>query len=283
MITWLVEHIAPIFLITAPITSYTDQIYSIHNTRTSAGFSLDIPLIMLLASILKVFYWLGAHYDTALLIQAIVMIFMQVILLHVALTHRPPLSIQHTPFTDATARIGTIFEKRPYQFWQWRDAKPYWRFMSYFTAVLFVLQVVLVQNEGIYKSWTTLLGYTALAIEATLPLPQILNNQRRRCCKGFRLSVLANWLVGDAFKMVFFFVKDSSDVPWAFKLCGVFQACCDCYLGVQYYMFGDGEVVMPGVSGPNGEMKAKMSVDIPGMNQGGNGIEMDRWNGDVKT
>ena len=155
--------------------------------------------------------------------------------------------------------------------------------MSYFTAVLFVLQVVLVQNEGIYKSWTTLLGYTALAIEATLPLPQILNNQRRRCCKGFRLSVLANWLVGDAFKMVFFFVKDSSDVPWAFKLCGVFQACCDCYLGVQYYMFGDGEVVMPGVSGPNGEMKAKMSVDIPGMNQGGNGIEMDRWNGDVKT
>jgi hypothetical protein len=31
------------------------QIYSIHKTRSSAGFSLDIPLIMLVASILKYF------------------------------------------------------------------------------------------------------------------------------------------------------------------------------------------------------------------------------------
>ena len=40
-------------LITSPLTSYADQIYSIHRTRTSSGFSLDIPLIMLVASILK--------------------------------------------------------------------------------------------------------------------------------------------------------------------------------------------------------------------------------------
>lgn len=38
---------------TSPITSYADQIHSIHRTRSSAGFSLDIPLIMLVASILK--------------------------------------------------------------------------------------------------------------------------------------------------------------------------------------------------------------------------------------
>lgn len=40
-------------IVTSPITSYADQIYSIHKTRTSAGFSMDIPLIMLVASILK--------------------------------------------------------------------------------------------------------------------------------------------------------------------------------------------------------------------------------------
>ena len=40
-------------LITSPITSYADQIFSIHRTRSSAGFSLDIPLIMLVSSILK--------------------------------------------------------------------------------------------------------------------------------------------------------------------------------------------------------------------------------------
>ena len=37
----------------SPIMSYADQIYSIHRTKTSAGFSMDIPLIMLVASIFK--------------------------------------------------------------------------------------------------------------------------------------------------------------------------------------------------------------------------------------
>jgi hypothetical protein len=96
------------------------------------------------------------------------------------------------------------------------------------------------------------LGYIALAIEATLPLPQIVANQRRKCCKGFRLSVLGNWLIGDAFKMVFFFTKGQNAIPWAFKLCGVFQACCDMYLGIQYYMFGDGEELSNGATGKGG-------------------------------
>ena len=94
---------------------------------------------------------------------------------------------------------------------------------------------------GGYQSYGNLLGYVALTIEATLPLPQIWANEVRRGCKGFRVSVLANWLMGDTFKMIFFFIKDSSEVPIAFKLCGVFQACCDCYLGVQYWRWGDGQ------------------------------------------
>jgi len=262
---WAITHIAPIFLITSPITSYADQIYSIHRTRTSSGFSLDIPLIMLLASILKIFYWIGARYDLSLFTQAIVMIFMQCLLLQVALTHRPPLQIQHTPFTTAAARIGSLLEERPYQFWQWRSAKPYWHFLLYFTGMLLVLQVLVGEVSG----YSDLLGYIALTIEATLPLPQIFANQSRRCCKGFRLSVLANWLIGDAFKMVFFFTKGQGEVPWAFKLCGIFQACCDLYLGFQYYMFGDGE---PEVLTSNGStQKSWQPVEQREMEWMGNG------------
>lgn len=43
-------------------------------------------------------------------------------------------------------------------------------------------------------------------------------------------------------KMLWFFTATSS-IPWPFKLCGIFQACCDSYLGVQYLMYGDGPVV----------------------------------------
>lgn len=52
-VKWIVTHIAPIFIVTSPVTSYADQIWSISKKRSSAGFSLDIPLIMLVASILK--------------------------------------------------------------------------------------------------------------------------------------------------------------------------------------------------------------------------------------
>jgi hypothetical protein len=112
----------------------------------------------------------------------------------------------------------------------------------YFTITLIAMQLLF----GNFTGYADLLGYIALAIEALLPIPQIMANHQRRGCKGFRLSVLANWLLGDCFKMVFFFVKDSSDVPWAFKICGVFQASCDVFLGIQFYMFGDGE---PGSEG----------------------------------
>lgn len=72
-------------LILSPLTSYTDQILSIQRNGTSAGFSLDIPLIMLCASILKIFYWPGARYDVALLVQALIMVAVQVVLLKVRL------------------------------------------------------------------------------------------------------------------------------------------------------------------------------------------------------
>ncbi len=51
--SFITGFVAPIFIIISPITSYADQTYAIHRAKSSAGFSLDIPLIMLVASILR--------------------------------------------------------------------------------------------------------------------------------------------------------------------------------------------------------------------------------------
>ncbi|KAH6638732.1 PQ loop repeat protein [Boeremia exigua] len=232
----VVTHIAPLFIATSPVTSYADQIYSIHKTRSSAGFSLDIPLIMLVASILKIFYWFGAHFSTSLLVQALLTIAVQVLLLHVALTHRPNPALAHTPFALARAPAP---RRRPYDFWQWRAPRPYWAFVTYLAAALLALHLVLSPTRW-FLPYTDLLGAIALATEATLPLPQLLANWQRRGCKGFRPSVIANWVLGDSFKMWFFFASEAGAVPWAFKACGVFQAACDAGLAVQYLVWGDG-------------------------------------------
>jgi hypothetical protein len=70
------------------------------------------------------FYWFGAYYSFPLLVQAVVMIGVQIILLKVALENRPPPSlkhgIEHAPFSGQ-AHSGF---KRPYDFWQWKATRP---------------------------------------------------------------------------------------------------------------------------------------------------------------
>lgn len=179
---------------------------------------------------IRIFYYFGEPYDTWLLYQACIMIVMQIVLLHVALRNRPLSDTSrdiNTPF--APARRGG----RPYDFWQWRSARPYWLFLGYFTVLLLILQALL----GHVQLYVSILGYFALATEATLPIPQMISNHVNRSCKGFRLSVLLNWLLGDVMKMTFFFLSESP-VPWAFKSCGFFQWACDIFLGIQYWQFG---------------------------------------------
>jgi solute carrier family 66, member 2 len=120
-----------------------------------------------------------------------------------------------------------------------------------------------------FLSYTNLLGGIALAIEATLPLPQLLSNWKRGGCKGFRVSVIVNWIIGDTFKMWFFFASDSSAVPIAFKACGIFQALCDLGLGLQFFIYGNGppEGVLgeKGVLGNVPELSEKpYGVDVKG-------------------
>jgi lipid-A-disaccharide synthase-like uncharacterized protein len=123
------------------------------------------------------------------------------------------------------------------------DSYSYYQFLLYLTLGLFVMHV-LVQLSPIAESgvYIGLLGYVGLAIEATLPLPQIFKNQQAGSCKGFRLSVIINWLIGDMMKMSYFFLSSES-IPVAFRLCGIFQMGCDLYLALQFYMYGNGSGV----------------------------------------
>lgn len=51
---------------------------------------------------------------------------------------------------------------------------------------------------------------------------------------------------------MFWFFNATTAIPWSFKMCGIFQMCCDMFLGIQYLMYGNGG--SKPVLG-NGEMK----------------------------
>jgi len=247
-LTTVTAYAAPVFLIASPILTYTDQAMAMYRSKSSAGFSLDIPLIMLVSSICRLFYWPGARFDNALLIQAFCNIFIQLIVLKIALDYRPGHSHKGgeaaTPFAGAQdgswrSSSSSSFQ-RPLNFWRWRSDKPYWKTLLYLFITLLALELLLEPMPPIYAKYSDLVGYIGLAVEATLPLPQLYSNARSRSCKGFRLSVLINWLLGDSMKMFWFFTSKTA-IPWSFKLCGMFQAACDLFIGVQYLLYGDGE------------------------------------------
>jgi hypothetical protein len=114
----------------------------------------------------------------------------------------------------------------------------YWHFLLYLFITLLVLELILSPMYVLYKPYSELVGYIGLSVEATLPLPQIFANARSRSTKGFRLSVLASWLGGDLMKMFWFFTA-TTEIPLAFKMCGIFQMFCDIFLGAQYFVFGN--------------------------------------------
>lgn len=120
-------------------------------------------------------------------------------------------------------------------------------FIGYFVAALTFIQIFLTPISET-ETYTTILGYVGLALEAVLPLPQILANHRSRSCKGFRLSVVAAWILGDTMKISYFFFS-SQMIPWAFRLCAMFQCVCDFYLGFQFWLYSN-PTTLSGASSP---------------------------------
>lgn len=208
------------FLVVSPLTSYLDTIISIHRNKSSSGFSMDVCGIMLVASLLRINFWLGDRFDIALLIQSLVMIVTQIFLLHECLEYRPLNS------------MSKQVSKRPFQLWQWQDRRQYWRFVIQFALTLGVLQIVFGQS----KLYIALLGTVGLGIESTLPIPQFLNNTRTRSVQGVRASMLASWVTGDICKLIFFFLG-SDTVSIQFKLCAFVQTFFDISIAIQYLLW----------------------------------------------
>lgn len=119
---------------------------------------------------------------------------------------------------------------RPFGFWTWQSMGSYYVFLALLVVFLGILQLTL----GYFSIYTALLGYFALGLESTLPIPQAITNQKRKSLSGFRLSVLAGWLGGDLFKTIYFLVQKS---PTQFTICALFQLSIDFIICAQVYFF----------------------------------------------
>ncbi|KAK7679480.1 hypothetical protein QCA50_017534 [Cerrena zonata] len=204
-----------------PPLVYADQTYSILRKKDATGFSRDVCAILLLANITRCFFWLGNHFEFALLFQSLFMIVAQLTLLYICILYRP----RHS--SD-----GVGASARPLSFWQWQNFSQYVEFLAGFILCQAILYLVFGQSD-IYIS---ILGFVALGLESTLPIPQLVSNYKQKSLYGFRMSTLLGWFGGDSYKAVYFFLQES---PLPFKVCAIFQLSIDCVIVAQRIYYGN--------------------------------------------
>ncbi|KAH8832377.1 hypothetical protein DL96DRAFT_1581828 [Flagelloscypha sp. PMI_526] len=208
MTDWI-DFAASLGMAIGPPLVYADQTFSIVRKKDATGFSRDVCAILLFANITRCFYWIGNHYETPLLIQAVLMICAQLILLYICILYRP---------LAAPETLG--MSTRPFSFWQWNRYVQYLESLAAYITVLTIFILVLGRSTFFVEA----LGFLALGLESTLPIPQLISNYRQRSLYGFRMSTLVGWFGGDAFKTAYFFAKKS---PLPFKVCAIFQLSID--------------------------------------------------------
>lgn len=144
---------------------------------------------------------------------------------HSSILPEPSTTTSH-PTTSSQSRLRSILttltptNSRPLNFWQWSDYNSYLIFL--FLFILFLSLFYLLFSSC--STFIALLGYFALGLESTLPIPQLISNYRRKSLAGFRASVLLGWLGGDSFKLLYFLFKGS---PAQFTSCAIFQLSVD--------------------------------------------------------
>jgi hypothetical protein len=105
-------------------------------------------------------------------------------------------------------------------FWHWTEFHAYYLCMLLLISVLSFLQVGL-GDQGWYVETV---GYVALILESGIGVPQLLQNLKRQSTHGLSFVLIASWLLGDAFKTVYFVITKA---PAQFLVCGLIQLVVD--------------------------------------------------------
>eukprot|EP00026_Physarum_polycephalum_P011324 Phypoly_transcript_11539.p1 GENE.Phypoly_transcript_11539~~Phypoly_transcript_11539.p1 ORF type:complete len:231 (+),score=29.56 Phypoly_transcript_11539:492-1184(+) len=217
--------VGSLFMVFGPVIGYVSQYNEIKKRKNASGFSTLVSLILLLSNILRCFFWLGKSFDVTLVYQAIVMIFAQLIMLHlcVSLGDGKIGGIGDEGFYDSKT-----FKKRG--FWKWTDFSYYIYFLIGFSGIVLVITTIL----GSSPTYFEFIGFLSLSIESMLGVPQLIKNHTSKSTQGLSVTMIATWFIGDAFKTVYFAFTGA---PAQFLMCGALQLIVDSLILAQIAVY----------------------------------------------
>lgn len=217
--------VATFFMVFGGALPYIPQYREIQRSGNTEGFSTHVCLVLLVANILRLFFWFGRHFEVTLVWQSIVLIFTMLALLHLCC------DLQQSSTLTTSRHLFTDFD--PKYFWAWSRFLDYIQFCLSFTMVCLLVTYLLIDSQLFVET----LGFTAVLIEAMLGVPQLCRNFKNKSTAGMSVKMVLMWTLGDIFKTAYFIINGT---PVQFWVCGALQICIDIAIFFQVFTYEKG-------------------------------------------
>ena len=237
---------------------YYAQITKFKQTKNSEGYSLKVSLLILMSSIMRIYFWFGKFFHWSLLLQAVFLIITHLWLVFEAVKCKNLKSISDyinsnkSKFkgnelkvdndltylksdidnSQLSAKLNSkesLFDTKI--FFNWNQFRFYIVFilsyvalLTFFTAFFGMQNMVFVETIGILQT----------LIEGSMALPQIVEIYKSKNVSNISIALIISWFVGDLLK-TYYFISSSS--PFQFVILGLVQCSLNCvivYLFLKY-------------------------------------------------
>ena len=227
---------ADFFIIFIPPIGYFFQAMKFKQTKSTKGFAKFLCLLLLLANILRVFFWFGKKFELALLYQAIIVIISQIYLIHVYFEYQDELPAK----TEKSIKEYIVNWKEtlnPSKIWNWNDEIEYYKFIIFLCFIFSIMcYVVGFNNTQFYE----ILGTISVSCETFIELPQIKENCFLKSTKNLSGVMVFMWFIGDIYKTTYNFIYKS---PIQMVIGGIIMNIEDIILSSQVLIYGDNNIL----------------------------------------
>lgn len=221
VINILFHYLIDMGFVLLPLVGYIHQYMKIKTLKSTEGFSKFISFILIMAFIIRIFFWFGDHFEYTILLNALLGLIMQLVLLQICVKYDQKL--------QKNTNITRFFDLK--QFWNW----PFFYDYFFFVALIAVLISFLSNFIGYdNKLYIFTLGVITSMIEALLDIPQIYELYISKNPHTISYLLIFGWLCGDIFKVYYYC---SRNTPIQLIVCAIFQLSTDFIVVYQIWYY----------------------------------------------
>ena len=225
---------ADFLMIFLPSFGYFFQGIKFQKTKSSKGFSKSLCLLLLLANIFRIYFYIGRPFAKSLLYQSIVVIISQIYLIHYYLKYQEKTMDELPPEKSIINHLSSWRDIiNPSKIWNWDYEIDYYKFIVF---LFFIMSIIcyLIGKDNI--NFYDIIGTISVSIETFIEIPQIKENCVTKNVKNLSGAMVLLWFIGDLFKSIYNIINKS---PIQMILGGLIQNCEDIILSSQVLIYGD--------------------------------------------